>query len=155
SVSDLARVVRAKAAPPATEEQSLAAKLQSPDTKRGLALYRRYLHLTALACKDAKVDYVFATQPALWKTPLSPEERKVLRWPTTPVEKGPGSAEELRVALETWNEEVRSAAPKEGAMLLDLARAELVPRNLVDFEDDLELTKEGHAAVARAVVSVV
>lgn len=153
SVSELGRLFRSRlASAPAPLVGPLAA---SPDPKRGLAVTRRYLHLMALACKDAHCDLAFATQPALWKTVLSPEERRTLRWPTATGEKGPGSAEELASALDAWNDEVRSAAHREGATLVDLAPAEVVPRNLSHFEDDLTLTPIGHAVVARTFVTVV
>ena len=180
-VSELARLARARLAP--RVPRLSGPPLGSPDTTRGVAITRRYLHLMALACKDAHCDLVLLTEPALWKTPLSPEERRTLRWPaeqpsrsthepggeglrsvqqggttglpTATGEKGAGSAEELRGALETWNDAIRSAAAREGATLVDLAPVEVVPRNLSYFESDLELTPVGHAVVAQTIVTVV
>jgi hypothetical protein len=151
--SDLAHVIKAHLPPSARAEAGEA--LASPDAKRGIPLFRRYLHLLSVACRDARVDLAVMTEPTLEKSPLSPEERHALVLPTTPAETGPGSAEELRVAVDLWNEEVRNFAsdPRERTALVDVAR--LVPKNLNHFENDLELTPVAHAIVANAVVNVV
>jgi hypothetical protein len=97
--------------------------------------------LTAAACKRAKAELVILTQPTLYKASLTPEEKKALPH---------GQDEPLRKGIDLYNEELRSAAPREGARLVDLAS--LLARDLDHLKDDENLTPAGNAVAAQVIV---
>ncbi len=149
TVSGFAHLLRAKArawgfapSPRArTPLDALGPEDAGADPKRALASYRRFLGLTASACKRARAELVFLTQPTLYKESLTPEEKKALPH---------GSDDALRKAIDIFNEELRSAAPREGARLVDLAS--LMTRDLDHLKDDENLTPSGHAIAAQVIV---
>jgi hypothetical protein len=149
TVSGFAHLIRAKArawgfavAPRArTPIDALGAEDAGVDPKRALVSYRRYLGLTATVCKKARAELVFLTQPTLYKESLTPEEKKALPH---------GQDESLRKAIDLFNEELRSAAPREGARLVDLAS--LMTRDLDHLKDDESLTPKGHAVAAQMII---
>jgi hypothetical protein len=128
----------------------LRPKPQGVEWTRTLPTYARYLHLIAAACRDAKADLVLCTQPTLIEDNNSPEEKRVMA--PFGLEGGPGwSFAEVQKALAAYDEEVRTAAAREGCHLVDLAKT---PRDLDHFSGTFHLTPRGHASVAKAVVDV-
>ncbi|MBI3725520.1 SGNH/GDSL hydrolase family protein [bacterium] len=125
------------------------------DMTRGLENFRRYLRLTALACKDSKVELVFMTEASIYKELLSPEEQARL-WMKNIGDYGDGpncDVPEFKKGHEGYNEAARVAAAREGTKLVDLER--VVPRDLKHFLDDVHLTTAGNAVAAKEILSVV
>ncbi len=150
SVSDLAAAIRrqsrANAPDPSlhpTPVEQLAARDSRADPRRGLDAYRRELRLVGLACKDAKAELVLVTQPTLAKDSNTPEERAKLRDPDDALRKG----------VEAYNEELRAAAPRAGARLVDMAS--LMTRDLEHLEDDVHFTPVGSSRFVEIFVGEV
>jgi lysophospholipase L1-like esterase len=143
SVSELVRIARDRADPPALRRAPSALERLGPrdpaaDPARALPAYRRELRLMAAACSVAKAELVLVTQPTLYKATLTPEEKAHLPH---------GPDEALRRGIELYNEAVRSEAARTGARLVDLAQ--LMACDLDHLRDDVALTPAAHEVAAR------
>jgi hypothetical protein len=145
SVSELASIVRRRSEPPPPEPTPLdrLGTLADRDPPPwSVPAFKRWIRLIAAACKDARADLVLCTQPTLYRdeSPTPEEEAKL----------PPGPRDRLRKTIALYNEEVRSAAPREGARLVDLAAR--VGCDLVNLKDEVRLTRKGHGTVAEILV---
>ncbi|MBI4819124.1 MAG: SGNH/GDSL hydrolase family protein [Deltaproteobacteria bacterium] len=120
---------------------------------RGLDRWMLNLHRSALLCRDAGVQFGVLTQNWIYKEHMSAPEldsiwllyklRNLVRWNLTP--------SVARRMVDAYNEGIRRVAENDRLILIDLDR--LIPKDLVHLADDVHPTKEGHAAIAAAVVS--
>jgi hypothetical protein len=147
-LSDVANLVREQARGRGLVARAERAPSPTADPKRGLAAYGRSLHAIALACRDAKIELVFATEPSLYKEVPSPEEKRVLV-----LARGAESLDDARTGLALYNEAMRRAAPHESVKLVDLDA--LIAKDLTHFVSDRELSAIGHELAAREIVNEV
>lgn len=123
-----------------------------PDLDTSLREYRLRLLTLANRCRDLKLRCLFLTQPALWRSDLSPAEQNLL-WTGNvgPVEHPRGfvSAGDLAKAIDLYNRTVLDVCRQTGLECLDLASR--IPKDTSAFFDDVHFNENGSRLVAQVL----
>jgi hypothetical protein len=119
------------------------------DHWRSLEAFQRNLRVFADFAKSRGMKVVIASEPFVYRSDLTEEERSVLVLPILCDEKGKRpDLESMRRGMEAFNSASRRVANEMGVRFLDLEKK--IPKSRKYFYDDVHYTFEGNRLVADA-----
>ena len=119
----------------------------APEIDACLASFAENLRGIIAACRSHDVRVVFTTQPVLWRSDLDAENEALL-WFGLLADGRYLSSEQLRAAMDRYNDVVREVCNTEGVGLIDLDQLSGDP---AVFYDDCHFTESGARRVAQLV----
>jgi len=134
----------------AKREQRASADIAAlPDLTIGLQEYRERLAMLADECDNRELRCLFVTQPSMWRADLSEYEKSLLwfgwvRGTDEPL--GYVSVSDLAIAMDRYNQTLLDLCEDEGLECFDLA--EVVPKDITSFYDDVHFNESGSRIVA-------
>jgi hypothetical protein len=132
------------------QRRAAAPVLPLPDLSTGLKEYRARIAVLANQCRDLQLRCLFLTQPAMWRSGLSPAEQRLL-WLgyAGPFDHPAGfhSAADMGRAMDMYNQVLLDVCEQSGLECFDIASR--IPKDTSAFFDDMHYNENGARLVAR------